>query len=228
MRLFDSNQICCHDGCQHQCEFWLRFEVSEQHTFDTSQLKIYHGWALMMGHKNILGYHDSNQRPHMCDVTLFGSNRYAVMMAVSISVRFGLGFEVNRATYFWHISAQNVDIMAGLWWLAIKISWAIMTPIIGPICAVQNWLTTTDIWFDAYTHFLSFCSGLRILLLCFKFCNSWIDFEFSSIKWDYSWTIFIEPELWRGILFSHGSWLFRPEPISRICTLANDVTVLMT
>jgi hypothetical protein len=42
-----------------------------------------------MGHKNLLGHHNTNHWSHRCDMKLFGSSRYGVMAANIVS--FGSG-----------------------------------------------------------------------------------------------------------------------------------------
>jgi hypothetical protein len=54
----------------------------------------------MLGHKNILGYHDSDHWPHMCSMKLFDSNRYGVIMAnVIIGVSFDSGLRSELETF---------------------------------------------------------------------------------------------------------------------------------
>jgi hypothetical protein len=65
---------------------------SVNQTFDTSQLKMCHGLALL-GHQNLLGHHETNHWSHRCDMKLFGTNRYGVMAVSSMSLGSGLRSE---------------------------------------------------------------------------------------------------------------------------------------
>jgi hypothetical protein len=59
--------------------------------FDESKLKMCHGLA-MVDHQNLLGRNNNmNHWVHMCDMKVFGSNRYGVTTANNVSFGSGLG-----------------------------------------------------------------------------------------------------------------------------------------
>jgi hypothetical protein len=58
--------------------------------FDESKLKMCHGLA-MVGHQNLLRCHNMNHCVHICDMKVFGSNRYGVTTANNVSFGSGLG-----------------------------------------------------------------------------------------------------------------------------------------
>jgi hypothetical protein len=108
--------------------------------FDTYQLKMCHGLALM-GHQNLLGHHNTNHWSHRCDMLLIGSNRYGVMAANSVSFGSGIWHHEHELNFLTHPSSKCA--MAWHWW-AIKISWDTITTIIGPICMICYFLAATD------------------------------------------------------------------------------------
>jgi hypothetical protein len=82
------------------CEFWLKLDVREPQIFDTSQLKMCHGLALM-GHQNLTGHHDTNHLCHRHDMKLLGSNGYGVMAERCVSFGSSLRSE-NLQTFITH------------------------------------------------------------------------------------------------------------------------------